>query len=97
MGDMYGERAGQGSSNTRRLWKKLPPNSLNILSNLLAQSLPHVAGHCPAKIWHVELPEEGTVPRAVKPPYCSCYCSDCPQYVEDEIAYCIQWRPKPLH
>ena len=23
-------------------------------------------------------------------------CSDCSQYVGGEIAYCIQWRPKPL-
>ena len=34
----------------------------------LAQSLPRVAGQCPAEIWHVELPEGRTVPRAVKPP-----------------------------
>ena len=31
-------------------------------------SLPRVAGHYPGEIWHVELPEGGTV----KPPYCSC-------------------------
>ena len=27
----------------------------------LALSLPCVAGHCPAEIWHVELPEGGAV------------------------------------
>ena len=52
MGDMSGERAGQGSSDTRRLWKKA------------CTILPRVGGHCPAEIWHVELPEG----EAVKPP-----------------------------
>ena len=52
MGDMSGERAGQGSSDTRRLYKK----ACTIL-----------AGHCPAEIWHVEMSEGGAVPRAVKP------------------------------
>ena len=56
MGDMSGERASQGSSDTRRLWRRL------------AQCLPRVAGHCAAEILHVELPEGGAVPRAVKPP-----------------------------
>ena len=39
-----------------------------VFGRRLAQSLPRVAGHCPAEIWHVELPEGGAVPRAVKPP-----------------------------
>ena len=39
-----------------------------VFGKRLAQSLPCVAGHCPAEMWHVELPEGGAVPRAVKPP-----------------------------
>ena len=63
MGDMSGKHAGQGSSDTRHLWREF------------AQSLPCVAGHCPAEISHVELPEGETVPRAVKPPECNSCCS----------------------
>ena len=36
-----------------------------VFGRRLAHSLPRVAGHCPAEIWHVELPEGGAVPRAV--------------------------------
>ena len=61
-----------------------------VFGRRLAQSLPRVTGHCPAEIWHVELSEGGAVPRAVKPPLCSGCCSDFPQYVGGEIAYCIQ-------
>ena len=39
-----------------------------IFGRRLAQSLPHVVGHCPAKIWHVELPEVGAVPWAANLP-----------------------------
>ena len=39
-----------------------------VFGRRLAQSLPRVAGHCPAEIWHVELPEGGAVPGAVNPP-----------------------------
>ncbi|KAJ8897047.1 hypothetical protein PR048_002393 [Dryococelus australis] len=49
MGDMSGERAGQGSSVTR------------VDRRLLAHSSPNVAGHCPTEIWHVESPEGGTI------------------------------------
>ena len=52
-----------------------------IFRRRLTQSLRHVARHCPAEIWHVELSEGGAVPQAVKPPKCSGCCSDCPQYV----------------
>ena len=55
MGDMSGERAGQGSSDPV------------IFGRRPAQSLPRVAGHCPAEIWHVELPVGGAVPQALKP------------------------------
>ena len=49
---------------------------------------------CPAEIRNVRLPEEGAIPQALQPDYCRGYCSDCPEYVEDEIAHCIQWSPK---
>ena len=39
-----------------------------IFGRRLAQSLPHMARHCPAEIWHEELPEGGAVPWAAKPP-----------------------------
>ena len=45
MGDMSGERAGQ---------EAVIPVAFG---RMLAQSLPRVAGHCPAEIWHVELSE----------------------------------------
>ena len=39
-----------------------------VFGRRLAESLPRMAGDCPTEVWHVELPEGGTVPRAVKPP-----------------------------
>ena len=42
-----------------------------IFGRSLAQSFPCVTGHFPAEIWHVEFPEGGAVPQAVKPPQCS--------------------------
>ena len=53
---------GQDVWRTCRPWKQWYPSSLQ----RLAQSLPRVAGHCPAEMWHVELPEGGAVPRAGK-------------------------------
>ena len=81
MGDMFGERAGQGSSDTRRRWKK----ACTILATC-GRAL---------SCWNIACGV--ALPRAVKPPWCSGCCSDCPQHVGVEIAYFIQCRTKPLH
>ncbi|KAJ4447792.1 hypothetical protein ANN_09800 [Periplaneta americana] len=56
--------------NERHVWRTCRPGKRIpvILQRRLAQSSPHVAGHCPAEIWHVELPEGGAVLRALKHP-----------------------------
>ena len=87
MGDMSGERASQRSSDTRLLWK----NACTILATCgRALSCWNMA--C-GVAWR-----RGST-SGCKTSLISGCCSDCPQYVGGEIAYCrpIQLRPKPLH
>ena len=85
MGDMSGERVCKGSSDTRPLWKK----ACTILAKCgQAFSCWNMACGVPFR--------RGSTSGCKTFLMCR-FCSNCPQYVGVEIAYCIQWRPKPLH